>query len=78
VRGARKQFAVDVSEAGPPAERMFAVAGIVMEPKAIWSPSPFARPVRVYGPYVRGHYEPVAESPCWRMYRRSVTPGSQR
>ena len=63
------------SDAGPPPERIFGKSAIAMEPKLIWDEQKFHQTLRVYGPYLKSHFAPVAESRYWRMYRR--TPDSQ-
>jgi hypothetical protein len=66
------QYGNDFDDHGPPAERIFGDASLVMLPKIFSDGTlPDTLP-RIYGPYLKQHYALDAESPNWWLYRRKV------
>jgi hypothetical protein len=65
------QYRNDFDDHGPPAERIFGDASLVMLPK-LFSDGTLPDTVpRIYGPYLKQHYAVAAESPNWWLYRQS-------
>jgi hypothetical protein len=66
------QYGNDFDDHGPPAERIFGDASLVMLPKIFSDGTlPDTLP-RIYGPFLKQHYALAAESPNWWLYRRKV------
>jgi hypothetical protein len=66
------QYGNDFDDHGPPAERIFGDASLVMLPKIFSDGTlPDTLP-RIYGPFLKQHYALAAESPNWWLYRRKI------
>jgi hypothetical protein len=64
------QYGTNFDEAGPPPERVFGDASLVMLPK-LFSDKTLSETVpRLYGPFLKQHYALAAESLNWSLYRR--------
>jgi hypothetical protein len=70
------QYGTDFDEAGPPPERIFGDASLVMLPK-LFSDYTLPNTVpRIYEPFLKKHYTLDAESLNWWLYKRNQAPGS--
>lgn len=64
------QYGTNFNESGPPAERIFGDATLVMLPKLFSDKTLTGTVPRIYGPYLSQHYTVAAESLNWWLYRR--------
>jgi hypothetical protein len=63
-------YGTDLDMSRPSPERVFGGSSLAMVPKVFYVPV-IQEPVqRIFRPFLLKHYEPIAESPRWWLYRR--------
>ena len=64
------QYHTNFDESGPPPQRVFEGASLVMLPRQFSDYTLAGNAPRIYGPYLEEHYRLAAESADWRLYRQ--------